>query len=87
LQRDLLNEASKLIKEEGLIVYSTCSLYREENHEIISSFLENNSNFSLVEATPMLGLPSTLLQNKAQELYPHIHETEGFFIAKIRRDS
>ena len=85
LQRDLLNEASKIVKREGIIVYSTCSLYREENHEIISSFLGNHNNFSLVEATPMLGLPSKLLQNKAQEFYPHIHETEGFFIAKIKR--
>ncbi len=87
LQRDLFDEASKLVKKEGVIVYSTCSLYREENHEILSSFLERNSNFSLEEATPMLGFPSRLLQNKAQELYPHIHETEGFFIAKVKRNS
>ncbi|MHA1953101.1 MAG: RsmB/NOP family class I SAM-dependent RNA methyltransferase [Candidatus Heimdallarchaeaceae archaeon] len=87
LQQDLFNEASNLVNKGGTIVYSTCSLYREENHEILSSFLERNSNFSLEEATPMLGLPSQLLQNKAQELYPHIHETEGFFIAKVKRNS
>jgi 16S rRNA (cytosine967-C5)-methyltransferase len=87
LQRDLLNEASKLVKIGGTIVYSTCSLYREENHDIISSFLAENSNFSLAKATPMLGLPSSLLDNKAQELYPHIHKTEGFFIARIKKVS
>jgi len=85
LQRDLLNVASILVKKGGTIVYSTCSLYREENHDIISTFLAENNNFSLVEATPMLGLPSSLLNNKAQELYPHIHKTEGFFIAKIKK--
>lgn len=85
LQQDLLNEASKLVKEGGTIVYSTCSLYREENHGIISAFLKNNTNFSLTEASPMLGFPSKLLESKAQELYPHVHDTEGFFIAKIKK--
>lgn len=87
LQSDLLNETSKIVKKDGIVVYSTCSLYREENHEIVSSFLENHKNFSLVEAAPILGSPSGTLQNKAQELYPHIHETEGFFITKIKRMS
>ncbi len=86
LQSDLLKSASKLIETEGCIVYSTCSLFQEENHNIISAFLRENTNFSLVEATPMLGLFSELLENKAQELYPHLHETEGFFIAKIKKE-
>jgi 16S rRNA (cytosine967-C5)-methyltransferase len=86
LQRDLLNEASKIIKEGGIIVYSTCSLFSEENHDIISSFLELNTNFTLIEALPMIGLPSQTLDKKAQELYPHLHDTEGFFIAKIRKN-
>ncbi|MFW9851524.1 MAG: RsmB/NOP family class I SAM-dependent RNA methyltransferase [Candidatus Thorarchaeota archaeon] len=86
LQSDLLNSASKLIESEGCIVYSTCSLFQEENHNIISSFLRENTNFSLVNANPILGLSSKLLENKAQELYPHLHETEGFFIAKIKKE-
>ncbi len=86
LQSDLLNSASKLIESEGCIVYSTCSLFQEENHDIISSFLKENTNFSLTEANPILGLSSELLDNKAQELYPHLHETEGFFIAKIKKE-
>ena len=86
LQSDLLNSASKLVKSGGFIIYSTCSLFQEENHNIISSFLNENTNFSLTEAIPMLGLPSDLLENKAQEFYPHLHETEGFFITKIKKE-
>ena len=86
LQSDLLNAASKLVKSEGIIVYSTCSLFQEENHDIISSFLEKNPSFSLSKASPIVGSSSSLLENKAQELYPHLHETEGFFIAKIKKE-
>jgi 16S rRNA (cytosine967-C5)-methyltransferase len=86
LQSDLLDSASRLIESEGCIVYSTCSLFQEENHNIILSFLRENTDFSLVCANPMLGLSSELLENKAQELYPHLHETEGFFIAKIKKE-
>ncbi|MHA1396556.1 MAG: RsmB/NOP family class I SAM-dependent RNA methyltransferase [Candidatus Heimdallarchaeaceae archaeon] len=86
LQKDLLKAASQLIKPGGIIVYSTCSLLKEENHDVISNFLEQNKNFSLVPATPLVGSRSEELDGKAQELYPHLHDTEGFFIAKLRRD-
>jgi len=56
------------------------------NHDVISNFLEQNKNFSLVPATPLVGSRSEELDGKAQELYPHLHDTEGFFIAKLRRD-
>ena len=47
LQTDLLEEASRLITPNGVIVYSTCSLFHDENQHIITSFLEENDNFSL----------------------------------------
>ena len=86
LEGDLLSESSKLLNTGGHIVYSTCSLFEEENHNIISNFLETNPNFSLVEAAPVIGVLSNKLQNKTQELFPHLHETEGFFIAKMKKE-
>ncbi len=86
LQSSLLNEASRLLEVDGNIVYSTCSVFEDENHEIISQFLKKNSNFSLILASPMIGLPSSLLDCKTQEFYPHLHETEGFFIAKMKKE-
>jgi len=87
LQTALLDEASEILEVDGCIVYSTCSLFEDENHEIISQFLKDNSNFSLMLTSPMIGIASTLLENKTQELYPHLHETEGFFIAKMKKES
>ena len=85
LQTDLLEEASRLIKQDGIIVYSTCSLFHDENHEIITSFLEKNSNFILDQPIPIIGISKETPYGEVQELYPHLHETEGFFIAKIRK--
>lgn len=85
LQSDLLDEAALLLKNGGFIVYSTCSLFFEENHNVILSFLEKNPDYKIEKASPMLGIPSPILEDKAQELYPHLHETEGFFIAKIKK--
>ncbi|MHA1398829.1 MAG: RsmB/NOP family class I SAM-dependent RNA methyltransferase [Candidatus Heimdallarchaeaceae archaeon] len=87
LQKELLDEAAKLVKIEGTITYSTCSIFKEENIDVIKAFLEKNPNFSLEEVKPLLGIPVESLKNKAQMLFPHLHETEGFFIAKIKREN
>ena len=47
LQLKLLKQASTFVKPKGLLVYSTCSIDPEENEQIITSFLKENSNFSL----------------------------------------
>lgn len=85
LQTDLLKEAEHLVKPNGAIVYSTCSLFHDENHNIISSFLQENEDFYLETPLPIIGTLSTTPHGEVQELFPHLHETEGFFIAKIRK--
>ena len=85
LQTDLLKEAAHLVKPDGAIVYSTCSLFHDENHTIISSFLQENEDFYLETPLPIIGTLRTTPYGEVQELYPHLHETEGFFIAKIRK--
>ncbi len=85
LQTDLLEEASRLITPNGVIVYSTCSLFHDENQHIITSFLEENDNFSLEKPLPIIGKIMNTPFGEVQELFPHLHQTEGFFIAKIRK--
>ena len=85
LQKDLLEEASRLIKQDGVIVFSTCSLFHDENQNIITSFLEKNSDFKLEKPLPIIGIIKKTPYGEVQELYPHLHETEGFFVAKIRK--
>ena len=50
LQLNILNNSSKYLKPNGVIVYSTCSIENEENWMIIDSFLEKHPNYIVDDA-------------------------------------
>ncbi|MCE7742436.1 MAG: RsmB/NOP family class I SAM-dependent RNA methyltransferase [Candidatus Heimdallarchaeota archaeon] len=85
LQKELLQSAARLTKENGCIIYSTCSLFHDENSDIITSFLQDNENFFLEKTNPNIGFQTKIEAGNVQEVFPHLHETEGFFIVKIKR--
>lgn len=49
LQLDILNSSSKKLKIGGELIYSTCTIFKEENTENVRKFLEMNKDFSVVE--------------------------------------
>jgi len=53
---------------------------------IIEQFLKQHPEFSLAEITPTLGLPGLRGLDECQRLYPHLHECNGFFIAKLLKE-
>ena len=82
VQRSILKEAAKQVKPGGTLVYSTCSLNPAENGEVADWFLKEHLDF---KAKP-LNLPVHIKQVVDQSdnqitLLPHIHGTDGFFIA------
>jgi 16S rRNA (cytosine967-C5)-methyltransferase len=83
LQRRILENSASYLREGGTLVYSTCSITLEENEGIVNGFLQNHSEYELVEAPLQIGLPGLEGLDKAQRLYPHIHGCNGFFIAKL----
>ncbi len=48
-QKKILNTASKYVKKGGVVLYSTCSILREENEEIVEDFLSKNENVKLLD--------------------------------------
>jgi 16S rRNA (cytosine967-C5)-methyltransferase len=86
IQWKLLNRAVKLLKDSGEIIYSTCSIMIEENEALIKRFLGVHPEFSLVPVSPFIGVPGFLGLSETQRLFPHLHNTEGFFIAKLKRE-
>jgi 16S rRNA C967 or C1407 C5-methylase (RsmB/RsmF family) len=90
-QRALIRAAIKVTKPGGLIVYSTCTFAPEENEIALNSILDSYDN---IEIEPVaigenglttfgrFTLNSSLKDTK--RLYPHIHGTLGFYIAKLR---
>ena len=87
IQWEMLNQCAKYVGDNGFLVYSTCSIALEENEMLIEKFLKWHPGFTLVEASPRIGLPGLRGQTECQRLYPHIHECNGFFVAKLLREA
>lgn len=86
IQRQMLDKSAESVKAGGTLIYSTCSITVEENEMIVEQFLKQHPEFSLAEITPTLGLPGLRGLDRCQRLYPHIHECNGFFIAKLLKE-
>jgi 16S rRNA (cytosine967-C5)-methyltransferase len=87
VQWEMLNQCAEHVRDRGFLVYSTCSISLEENEMLIERFLKWHPEFTLVEASPRIGLPGLRGQTKCQRLYPHIHGSNGFFVAKLQRQA
>ena len=81
IQYDILNNACRYVKKGGTLVYSTCTVFREENEDNVQKFLEAHPEFSLVP----FSVGDIHARTGMLTLLPHIHNTDGFFIAKLQR--
>ena len=86
IQWQMINNVAEKLKPGGILIYSTCSVTVEENEMVIERFLKWHPEFSLTEINPKLGLPGLRGLTKCQRLYPHLHESNGFFIAKMQKE-
>lgn len=80
IQYGVLCGASKYVRQGGVLVYSTCTLNKAENEEIVVKFLGEHKDFA-PEADPVYGLPADGMRT----FFPHIDGCDGFFIAKMRK--
>lgn len=87
LQYKILENAKKYLKADGILVYSTCTISNSENRDIINKFLKENPEFSTVSLKENMinDKDISTLDEGYIELYPNIHGTDGFFIAKMRK--
>jgi 16S rRNA C967 or C1407 C5-methylase (RsmB/RsmF family) len=83
VQWEMLNQCKEYVKDGGNIVYSTCSITLEENEMLIEKFLKWHPEFTLMETLPKIGLTGFRGQEKCQRLYPHLHDCNGFFVARL----
>lgn len=85
-QRQILENAAKYLKVGGAMVYSTCTLFEEENENVVHNFLEKNVDFVLEHVSGLEKIDGgKYLDNKGMiQILPH-DVYDGFFIAKIRR--
>lgn len=81
IQRSILENCSAYVKPGGMLIYATCTLLRRENEDVVLDFLGNHSEFTL----ETLGLEVCGGEQSMLTFWPHIHGTDGFFIAKLRK--
>jgi len=83
IQWQMINNCAELVKTGGILTYSTCSITVEENEMIIERFLKIHPEFVLEKINSKLGMPGLRGLDRCKRLYPHVHESNGFFIAKL----
>ena len=83
LQLQILENQATYVRPGGVLLYSTCTLVRAENEGVVEAFLEKHEDFCL-EPLP---LPAVFGQNESGmlALVPGEYDTDGFFIARLRR--
>ncbi len=84
-QLRILENGAKYLKRGGEMVYSTCTLNKKENEDVINLFLENNEGYELLGFEKLISSRFSGAERGYITLYPDIDKADGFFIAKIKR--
>lgn len=81
IQQSILESAYRYLKQGGVMVYSTCTVNKSENIELINKFLKNHPDMALDKIeTPHFDNEGYL------EIYPHIHNSDGFFVCRMKKN-
>ncbi len=83
VQASILSSAARLVKPGGHLVYVTCSMFDEENRQQAEAFLAAHKDFAIAPL-PLLA-QSVTGEAEYLRLWPHRHETDGFFAAVFQR--
>lgn len=87
IQKDILTHVLPLLKKDGKLVYSTCTVDKEENEQMIQSFLDENPEYK-IDSSFFEELPEVLKSAKGRtqfgiQIFPQDLDSDGFFITRI----
>ena len=95
IQKKLLTTGLKALNSGGMLLYCTCSIAPEENELVVDEVLNKSNNFNIIEISKNYGVKGltnvfgvNLLEDLmfSQRLYPHIHNTIGFYYCLIKKE-
>jgi len=81
-QRRILANSAAMVRPGGLLLYSTCSVERDENEEVVADFIKGHAEF--VPAS-LSGSSDLVTETGAIRTWPHRHDVDGFFIKAFQR--
>lgn len=88
-QLEILNSVKNLLKNNGLLMYSTCTYDPRENEEVVSKFLKENSEFEIVYKNEFLQASEQGLEIDGKSIgyrrYPHKHKGEGQYMCLLKK--
>ena len=89
LQREILSCVQNYVKPGGTLIYSTCTVTREENMDNVQWFLREYPEFTFDDIGEKLcpELKKSMTEKGCIQLLPGVHKTDGFFIARFRRST
>jgi NOL1/NOP2/fmu family ribosome biogenesis protein len=93
-QKGILDNAARLVRSDGYIVYATCTFSLEENEMVVDDFLRRHPDFEIVKVTPAVeastadGISFSGCETEnisyARRFYPHLGKGEGQFMAVLK---
>jgi len=84
IQTAILDNAAKLLRRDGILVYSTCTMETMENQDVVNQFLNRHSEFILEKADQFID-KSLVNKDGFVETFPHRHDLDGSFAARMRK--
>ena len=82
-QRRMLQNMAGLLHEGGRIVYTTCTVYEDENERVVERFLEENGGYILDRGKAVIPAPELFDERGYFRTLPHRHGMDGFFAARL----
>lgn len=83
IQFAILSNCAKYVKDSGYLIYSTCSILKEENDQIIGRFLSSNTGWTIQDFE--FGEVESLKVKYGRQLLPFFSGTDGFYAAILRK--
>jgi 16S rRNA (cytosine967-C5)-methyltransferase len=86
IQASILSNLSQYLKKGGILVYSTCTIFHEENEDVIEAFLKDHPEFALDDLSKALPeISHRFVQNGYFKTFPQSDGMDGFHVARLIR--